>query len=75
LRSGEPPAENEIHNRWVQTINERLEIDISLTNEMKFGKQYSLKPAVVLETWRGTLENEGNMPRNWLRQPEVLVGI
>ncbi|KAJ7714014.1 ribonuclease H-like protein [Mycena metata] len=74
-RSGEPPAENEIHNRWVRTINERLEIDISLTNEMKFGKQYSLKPAVVLETWRGTLENEGNMPRNWLRQPEVLVGI
>ncbi|KAJ7742028.1 hypothetical protein B0H16DRAFT_1676242 [Mycena metata] len=58
-RSGEPPAENKIHNRWVRTINERLEIDISLTNEMKFGKQYSLKPAVVLETWRGTLEKQG----------------
>ncbi|KAJ7174703.1 ribonuclease H-like protein, partial [Mycena filopes] len=75
VHNGEPPAENEIHNKWVRTMNDRLEIDVSLTNDIKFDKQYSLKPALVLETWRGTLKNEGSMPRNWLRQPEVLVGI
>ncbi|KAJ7202207.1 hypothetical protein B0H12DRAFT_1036051, partial [Mycena haematopus] len=36
-RGGEPPTENEIHNRWVHMINERLEIDKNLTNEIKFG--------------------------------------
>ncbi|KAJ7915040.1 hypothetical protein B0H13DRAFT_1872408 [Mycena leptocephala] len=36
-RNGEPPTANEIHNRWVHTINERLEIDRNLTNELKFG--------------------------------------
>ncbi|KAJ7125857.1 hypothetical protein C8R46DRAFT_927517 [Mycena filopes] len=72
---GVPPAKNHVHNRWVRTMNEHLEIDINLTNEMKFGKQYSLPQALVLETWRGTLKDEGKMPKDWLRQPEVLVGI
>ncbi len=67
-RDGEPPTENEIVNRWVHVINERLEIDRSLTNELKFGKQYSLPPKLVLDTWRGTLENERNLPKNWLHE-------
>ncbi|KAJ6533636.1 hypothetical protein B0H19DRAFT_861319, partial [Mycena capillaripes] len=36
-RNGEPPTENEVQNRWVHTINERLKVDINLTNERKFG--------------------------------------
>ncbi|KAJ7435160.1 hypothetical protein B0H11DRAFT_1756412, partial [Mycena galericulata] len=74
-RDGEPPTENEIYNRWVHTINEHLEIDKNLTNELKFGKQYSLPPSLVLETWKGTLNDEKTLPDNWLNEAEVLVGI
>ncbi|KAJ7763072.1 hypothetical protein B0H16DRAFT_1414371 [Mycena metata] len=65
----------EIHNRWVALMNERLEIDRNLTNHMRFGKQHVLPPSLVLETWKGTLFNEDKMPPQWLREPEVLVGI
>ncbi|KAJ7615232.1 hypothetical protein DFH06DRAFT_899681, partial [Mycena polygramma] len=62
----------EVHNRWV---NERLEIDTNLTNKSKYGKQHALSPALVLDTWRGTLLDEGKLPVDWLREPGVLVGI
>ncbi|KAJ7787287.1 hypothetical protein B0H13DRAFT_1936731 [Mycena leptocephala] len=29
---------------------------------------------LVLTTWSGTLDNEQNLPANWLREPRVLVG-
>jgi ribonuclease HI len=74
-RNGEPPTANEIHNRWVHTINERLEIDNNLTNELKFGKQYILPRKLVLDTWRATLHTEKDLPRDWLNKAEVLVGI
>jgi ribonuclease HI len=50
-RNGEPPTENEIVNRWVHVMNERLEVDINLTDKFKFGKQYSIPPRLVLDTW------------------------
>ncbi|KAJ6451089.1 hypothetical protein C8R47DRAFT_998661 [Mycena vitilis] len=74
-RDGESPSLNEIHNKWVAQINERLNIDRALTNRIKFGKQYSLPPSLVLETWRGSLLDEDKLPKDWLRDPEVLVGI
>ncbi|KAJ6536923.1 hypothetical protein B0H19DRAFT_867426, partial [Mycena capillaripes] len=74
-RNGEPPTANEVHNRWVYTINERLEIDRNLTNGIKFGQQYSLPRHIVLDTWRGTLLDERDLPKDWLKATEVLVGI
>ncbi|KAJ7744622.1 hypothetical protein B0H16DRAFT_1322072 [Mycena metata] len=75
-REGKDPAsEREIHNRWVHVINERLEIDRSLTDQLRYGKQYSIAPSLVRDTWKGILEDEANLPDNWLRGPEVLVGI
>ncbi|KAJ7852443.1 hypothetical protein B0H13DRAFT_2238191 [Mycena leptocephala] len=74
-RGGEPPTENEIHNRGVHMMNERLEIDRNLTNGLKFEKKYVLSRTLVLDTWRGTLLNERNMPNEWLTKAEVLVGI
>ncbi|KAJ6524024.1 hypothetical protein B0H19DRAFT_972430 [Mycena capillaripes] len=74
-RDGEPPTANEVHNRWVYTINERLEIDRNPTNGIKFGQQYSLPRHLVLDTWRGTLLDEGDLPKDWLKATEVLVGI
>ncbi|KAJ7121451.1 hypothetical protein C8R44DRAFT_831628 [Mycena epipterygia] len=72
---GDPKSQSEIHNRWVSMLNECLEIDRNLTNRVRFGKQYSLAPALVLDTWRGTLLNKEKLPDKWLREPEVLVGI
>ncbi|KAJ7821842.1 ribonuclease H-like protein, partial [Mycena leptocephala] len=74
-RGGTPPSTHEVHNRWVKVMNERLEIDINLTNRSKYGKQHALSPALVLDTWRGTLLDEGTLPTDWLREPGVLVGI
>ncbi|KAJ7847171.1 hypothetical protein B0H13DRAFT_1907416 [Mycena leptocephala] len=71
-RDGEAPSENEIHNRWVSQINERLSIDRALTNRIKFSKQYSLAPSLVLDTWKGSLLDEDKLPKDWLRDPEVL---
>ncbi|KAJ7739346.1 hypothetical protein B0H16DRAFT_1219399, partial [Mycena metata] len=72
---GVPPTANEVHNRWVKTINGRLEIDINLTNRLKYGKQHAITPSLVLDTWRGTLHRKGELPEDWLREPGVLVGI
>ncbi|KAJ7779935.1 hypothetical protein B0H16DRAFT_1300123, partial [Mycena metata] len=74
-RGGVPPTTNEVHNRWIKIINGRLEIDINLTNKVKYGKQQVIPPSLVLETWRGTLHREGELPVDWLREPGVLVGI
>ncbi|KAJ7506822.1 hypothetical protein B0H11DRAFT_2323440 [Mycena galericulata] len=39
-RKGDPMSEQEIYNRWIHAINERIEIDRRLTDKLKFGKQY-----------------------------------
>jgi hypothetical protein len=65
----------EIVNRWLHVMNERLEVDINLRNEFKFGKQYSIPPRLVLDTWRGTLMDDDKLPKDWLRQARVLVGM
>ncbi|KAJ7843032.1 hypothetical protein B0H13DRAFT_2413103 [Mycena leptocephala] len=74
-RGGTAPSKNEVHNRWLKVINERLEIDKNLTNKLKYGKQHALSPSLVLETWSGTLLDEDDLPDDWLREPGVLVGI
>ncbi|KAJ7154163.1 hypothetical protein C8R46DRAFT_839212, partial [Mycena filopes] len=72
-REGADPASaREIHNRWVHVINERLEVDRHLTDHLRYGKQFSIAPSLVLETWKGVLEDEIKLPENWLRGPEVL---
>ncbi|KAJ6588311.1 hypothetical protein B0H19DRAFT_1098741 [Mycena capillaripes] len=73
-RDGEPTTEQEIVNRWNYHINYRLQVDITLANCPPDGKKLALVPKKILETWSGTLDNEGSMPTNWLREPRVLVG-
>ncbi|KAJ7770093.1 hypothetical protein B0H16DRAFT_1777204 [Mycena metata] len=58
--------------RWVALMNERLEIDRNLTNRVRFGKQHAIPSTTVLETWKGSLLNENELPPLWLREPEVL---
>ncbi|KAJ6551124.1 hypothetical protein B0H19DRAFT_1296164 [Mycena capillaripes] len=74
-RAGEPLSNAEIHNRWIFRINQRLERDCTLSNQARYDKGISIKPALVLQTWSSTLQNEDKLPENWLRVPKVLVGI
>ncbi|KAJ7088086.1 hypothetical protein C8R44DRAFT_649791, partial [Mycena epipterygia] len=73
-KEGEPLPENLIHNKWLNAINLCLKFDCALTNQAKYGKQNSIKPSLVLQTWSSTLMNEEKLPDNWLKEPRVLVG-
>jgi ribonuclease HI len=73
-RNGMPASEEEIMNKWKYTINQRLQVDITLANRPRKGKHPALASQLVLTTWSGTLDNEQNLPANWLREPRVLVG-
>ncbi|KAJ6536993.1 hypothetical protein B0H19DRAFT_962784 [Mycena capillaripes] len=73
-RDGESHSDAEIHNRWVHTLNERLEIDQSMACDYHQDKKLVL-PSLVLQTWSRTLLSEERLPKDWLREPKVLVGI
>ncbi|KAJ6494518.1 hypothetical protein C8R45DRAFT_1052935 [Mycena sanguinolenta] len=62
------------HNGTPPTVD-RLQIDINLTDRRRFGKQYTVAPALVLDTWSGTLLQNDELPDDWLKEPGVLVGI
>ncbi|KAJ7599832.1 hypothetical protein C8J56DRAFT_767643 [Mycena floridula] len=68
------PVVSHIESLWSGAINARLAEDRLLTNKFQY-KNKALEKAVVLNTWRGTLKNEGFLPVDWIRGPEVLVGI
>ncbi|KAJ7150032.1 hypothetical protein C8R43DRAFT_867180, partial [Mycena crocata] len=72
---GAPYSIAEVHNRWVSLMNKKLSIDRALTNKVKFGKQFSVDPQLVLDTWRGFLHEENELPERWLGAPEVLVDV
>jgi hypothetical protein len=67
-----PYTEEEIRNKWYKMMDNRLEIDCRMTN-LKYGNK-GLKTKVVTNTWKGTLENEEDLPRNWTEVSGVLVG-
>ena len=67
-----PPAP-EIHNRWLATINARLTLDRSSTNN-KYGTK-AIKPHTILDTWSNIIKNEKDLPVNWIKSPGVLVDV
>ncbi|KAJ7683356.1 hypothetical protein B0H17DRAFT_941990, partial [Mycena rosella] len=74
IQEKDPASAREIHNRWLRTINNRLGLDRAMTNEGRYGKR-AIKKSLVLKTWRKTLKNERNLPKDWIWETEVLVGI
>ncbi|KDQ31790.1 hypothetical protein PLEOSDRAFT_1034649 [Pleurotus ostreatus PC15] len=68
-----PFTTQEVNNRWVATINARLDLDREMTNE-SLGKN-KIRTKAVLQTWKGALDGEENLPRNWTKLNGVLVGI
>ncbi|KAJ7579574.1 hypothetical protein C8J56DRAFT_796272, partial [Mycena floridula] len=68
------PTESHIESTWAAAINARLEEDRLLTNKYRY-KTKALPKKTVLETWGGTLKDQNLIPADWIRHPEVLVGI
>ncbi|KAH9857508.1 RnaseH-domain-containing protein [Lenzites betulinus] len=69
--SRRPPAEA-LQARWLKTMNERLNLDICCSS--KKWKDKRISKEVVLNTWRGTLLDEGSLPDDWTGTAGVLVG-
>ncbi|KAI0039558.1 hypothetical protein FA95DRAFT_1503987 [Auriscalpium vulgare] len=62
----------QIVSRWRRAILDRLVTDrITACKIIRTGAARSL----VAKTWAGTLADEGQVPDNWAKCPEVLVGI
>jgi len=68
------PSAEQIEARWWSKINERLQLDRLMTNKLRFEKK-AISPDLVLATWSGTLQDESNLPMNWLRQAGFLVSL
>jgi ribonuclease HI len=70
--NGAHPTEVEIHNRWVNTMNARVQMDCNMTHR-RYKK--ALPAKTVLRTWTGVLANEDQLPEDWTGVSGVLVGI
>ncbi|KAH9011920.1 hypothetical protein EDB84DRAFT_1251378, partial [Lactarius hengduanensis] len=61
----------EIKNRWLRVINERLTNDKITATRVKRGRAMVLS---VASTWKAALSREWELPPNWMILSEVLVG-
>jgi ribonuclease HI len=71
--NGNFATQQEIHDRWVKTINARLRLDCNMTDRRYERKALPVK--TVLRTWKGVLKDEDRLPVDWTRSAEVLVGM
>ncbi|KAJ7910752.1 hypothetical protein B0H13DRAFT_1615331, partial [Mycena leptocephala] len=67
-------SEKELHNRWLSCINQRLRLDILLTDRRKFGNRAS-NFKLVLNTWKRIIKDAENLQDIQILQSRVLVGI
>ncbi|EIW58191.1 uncharacterized protein TRAVEDRAFT_124712, partial [Trametes versicolor FP-101664 SS1] len=66
-------TQKELRLRWLAAMNLRLKRDIALTH--KRWKKARLPRELVLATWAGTLQDEKDLPDDWIDEQEVLVGM
>jgi ribonuclease HI len=65
---------DEIRNRWLKMINNRLDIDCAMTDVFKYEKK-ALKVSLVKATWTKTLKGERTLAKDWPKRVGVLVGV
>ncbi|KAF5376091.1 hypothetical protein D9615_007753 [Tricholomella constricta] len=65
-----PFLAREIHLRWSHMMNERLALDVRMSSEKKGVPKNRVK-----QTWNSVLQNESELPDDWLGVPGVLVGM
>ncbi|KAJ6501852.1 hypothetical protein C8R45DRAFT_818218, partial [Mycena sanguinolenta] len=58
---------------WCKAINMRLELDCQMTDS-RWARRM-IQKSLVLKTWKGTLTNEDALPKDWIGETQVLVGI
>ncbi|KAF9471236.1 hypothetical protein BDN70DRAFT_909401 [Pholiota conissans] len=68
------PTDNEIWNKWIDTINRRLQLECLQTNRARYGRS-TISAAVVENTWWAVLLQRDNLPEDWVKSTGVLVGI
>ncbi|KAJ7937533.1 hypothetical protein B0H13DRAFT_1588477, partial [Mycena leptocephala] len=73
IQGKDPASEQEIHMRWKKAINLRLELDCQMTDSC--WARRTITKSIILKTWKGTLANEDTLPTDWIREPQVLVGV
>ena len=61
----------EVEERWLRAINERLTIDKITATRIKRSDGFTKR---VVDTWEQLLEKNGELPIDWLKRSEVLVG-
>ncbi|KAH9017009.1 hypothetical protein EDB85DRAFT_2279772 [Lactarius pseudohatsudake] len=61
----------EIKNRWLRVINERLTNDKIIATKVK---RNATTMQSVDSTWKAVLSREWDLPPNWMIRSEVLVG-
>jgi hypothetical protein len=62
---------NEIHQRWLRSINARLTEDRITATRIKRDKQSFQK---IRNTWEYVLKKQEDLPQDWITSHEVLVG-
>ncbi|KAK0459915.1 ribonuclease H-like protein [Armillaria novae-zelandiae] len=67
-------SEREIENRFLYSLNERLQTDLAAIRKKKARKQ-GISMESVLQTWKGVIKNERGLPEDWTGTSGVLVGI
>ena len=68
------PSDEEVRVTWLRTINRRLQLEMLMTDKVRYGNK-ALKPTLVEKTWWGVLRNQDLLPDDWLKGTGVLVGI
>ncbi|KAF5378486.1 hypothetical protein D9615_007135 [Tricholomella constricta] len=66
-------TETEVVNKWYEAINRRLKFDCLMTDNTRYGRK-AIRSTLVKQTWKNTLQDEGNLPVNWYTRTGVLVG-
>lgn len=64
-------TKEQIETRWRNIINSRLTVDRARTHPRL--KKSAIRKDTVLSTWSGTLQDEEDLPDDWITSPRVLV--
>ena len=66
-------AEEDVKNKWFQSLDVRLRKDQYMTKERNLKKD-AIEERIVENTWSKILQNEESLPEDWIRKNRVLVG-
>jgi len=72
-KTGQAFTREEISNRWIKMMNERLQLDRRMTN--KHFERKAINKSIVEQTWKRVIHGAKNLDKDWITNIGVLVGI